>query len=205
MNGDTPEWAELLEAIYEENLVWSAVTDNYHEDGPIYGEGHPVYEIVDMDPQQIQKNLAFLLETGLIGTQHIGLDADVPRPGKELVTGISEEARREGTHLGLTERGFAVAHERQMQRRRDERENQRLQQQEKNEERRTKQQHTVNRAIAFLTLGLLAVTATDSAVRAFIGANNIPGAYIATLAGAVLTLIFAGVLFFSGLLSPYSE
>ena len=191
-----PDWVEALETIYNEDLVWPADAD--------FDSDHPVISAVGRDAEVVQDCLAFLSQSGLIGRVHVGVGAEVPRPGKEGIMGIPEQARRKGTHFGLTKMGFSVMHQRRMQERRDKREDQRIERQEENENQRAERQHEVNRAIAFLTLGLMTIAVIDSAVRAFVGASVYDKAFQAVYASIVFLFAFIIILNYFGLLSPLS-
>lgn len=184
MNGD-PDWAVILRTIYEEDIWWL-------KDAEI-DESHPVVQAVELTPREVQNALAYLSQAQLIGSVKAGMEADIPRPGKEGEMPIADRDRRTGLYIGLTSRGFSVAHDREMRRRRDEQ-----------DRREAKQQHDVNLAVAILSLGLIAVTVVDSAVRAFVGAGTIVWAYTSLILGVILFLAFAVVLYRNGLLSRFS-
>jgi len=103
------------------------------------------------------------------------------------------ETAAEGKRFKITRKGFDVAHDRRVQDRRDQR-----------EDRRTKRQHEVNRAIAFLTLGVMGVTVLDSAVRVFLGRNSYILALVIIGVGIAITIAFGIVLYKLGLLSRAS-
>jgi hypothetical protein len=97
------EWQKVLNAMYEHGLVWSVDAD--------IDESHPAVKETDLSEERAKEALSFLSEAGLIGRIQAGAKADYPR---EMTVGISEEARRRGTHIGLTTEGFNVAHEREL-------------------------------------------------------------------------------------------
>lgn len=194
LNGlEEPAWIKVLETIYDEDIYW--------EDDADIDSDHPVVSALDDDPEEVQNHLAFLSQVELIGHVKAGMTADVPRPGKESMMPVSDVDRRQGLYMGLTPRGFSVVHQRRMQERQDSREDNRLERQENLENKRAKRQHEINRAIAFLTLGLMVVTVIDSAVRAFVGKGAYDHAFQTVFAGLVLVIVFAVILNLSGLLS----
>jgi len=147
-----PEWAIVLDKIYKENIVWEPEIEIDKE--------HPVVKVVGMSAKSVQENLALLDQAGLIGQVHVGISADIPRPDKEGLIGIPEEARSRGTHIGLTERGFSVAHERQV-----------MEKQQEEQDRLIGSQNEINSAIGFLTLGLLFLTFADTWTSAALNAG----------------------------------
>lgn len=181
---EEPEWAKVLDTVYKENLVWEADAD--------FDEDHPVVSAVDLDSKATQRNLAFLSQAGLIGRLHVGVKADVSYPGREGLMGLSGEAERRGTHTGLTERGFSVAHRREV-----------MQQQEQEEERRIQSQNEVNSAIGYLTLGLLFVTFMDTFLSTMVPLNlPIETVYVALLLDAVIVFVISLLLYRTNLLNP---
>jgi hypothetical protein len=184
MSGER-DWAIILRAIYEDDIWWQ-------KDEEI-DENHPVVQAVDMDVERVQSALAYLYQVNLIGSTKAGMGADVPRPGKEYETPLADHDKRTGLYLGLTSRGFSVAHDREIQRRRDEQ-----------DLREAKQQHDVNLAVAILSLGLISVTVVDSAVRAFVGAEAIFPASASLAVGVLLLIGFGIILYRNGLLTRFS-
>lgn len=182
---EEPNWAIVLHTIYEEDIWWQKDTE--------IDEDHPVVQSVDLNSKAVQNSLAYLSQAQLIGSVKAGMEADVPRPGKEGEMPIADQDRRTGLYIGLTSRGFSVAHDREMRRRRD------LQDQQK-----ARQQHDVNLAVAILTLGLISVTVIDSAVGAFVGAGTVTWAYISLVIAVFVLVGFTAVLYLNGLLSRFS-
>jgi len=182
---DESDWAIVLQTIYEEDIWWQ-------KDADIDGN-HPVVQSVDISPKAVQNSLAYLSQTQLIGSVKAGMEADVSRPGKESEMPIADRDRQTGLYIGLTSRGFSVAHDREMRHRRD------IQDQQK-----ARQQHDVNLAVAILTLGLISVTVIDSAVQAFVGAETITWAYLSLVIAVFLLIGFTAVLYRNGLLSRFS-
>lgn len=182
---DESNWSTILQTVYEEDIWWEKDTE--------VDEDHPVVQETGMDTETVQSSLAYLSQVQLIGTVQAGMKSDVPRPGKESEMPVTSRDRRTGLYLGLTSRGFSVAHDREMRRRRDEQ-----------NQREAKQQHDVNLAIALLTLGLISVTVVDSAVQAFVGAGTILWAYSSLSIGVALLIIFTIILARNGLISRYS-
>ncbi|WP_139171272.1 hypothetical protein [Natronorubrum texcoconense] len=178
-----PDWGKVLEEIYSEDLVWEADVD--------IDMNHPVVATVDMDPEAVKRCLAFLSQTGLIGRVQVGLKADVSRPGKEGVIGTTKSARIRGTHIGLTERGFLVAHQRQMQ-----------EQQQNREDERSDRQDSINYIIGLLTFGLLSITVLDSAAYVFVNQGSYLSAYLTVGGGIILVALIAISLVY---IDPFSQ
>jgi hypothetical protein len=121
-------------------------------------------------------------------------DEDVDTGMKFLVeTGMVSFVERSRGTYALTEKGFSVAHDRVV------REDQLAE-----EQTRAERQHDVNRAVAFLTLGLMTVTVFDSAVRLAVGFNRLLTGAVITLIGMGFVGTFALALNRLGLLSAYS-
>jgi hypothetical protein len=100
------DWVRVLEVIYHEDIYWSKDAD--------IDENHPVVSAINMEPEDVKDALAYLNQVELIGSIHVGIKAEISRSGKEGIVGIPENARKTGTHIGLTSKGFEVAHERQL-------------------------------------------------------------------------------------------
>ncbi|WP_247729906.1 hypothetical protein [Halovivax limisalsi] len=185
---DEPNWAVILDTIYRNNVTWPSDT-NFDKD-------HPVVSAVNLDAETVQENLAMLSQSGLVGKTHVGMKADIPRPGKEGLKGITGEARRQGTHVGLTARGFHVAHEREV-----------MEQEQKEQDRRIQSQNEINSAIGFLTLGLLFVNFVDTWITVTLDteiANWSTELWLAVMADAVVVAGIGLLLQRTGLLEPYS-
>lgn len=178
-------WDIVLKTIYEDDIWWQKGTD--------IDEDHPIVQAVDMDAKTVQNSLAYLSQVQLIGNVKAGMQAEVPRPGKEAEVAIADQDRRTGLYIGLTPRGFSVAHDREMRRQRD-----------KEDQRKARQQHDVNLAVAILTLGLLSLTVVDSAVRAFVGGGSLNWAYASLVIGVILLISFGWILYWNELLSPFT-
>lgn len=177
-----PDWAIVLETIYVEDIVWEADRE--------VDSNHPVVASIDAEPETVNESLAFLSQAGLIGRVQVGLKADISRPGKEGVIGITGTAERKGTHIGLTERGFLVAHQRQMQ-----------YEQQNREDRRAERQDTINYLIGLLTFGLVSVTILDSAANVFVSQESVIGAYLTVAGGVIIVALIAIFIFF---INPFS-
>ncbi len=106
-NMTEPNWEEVLETIYREDIIWGKDED--------YDESHPVVSEVSGEAEEVQDTLAYLHQCGLVGSVQAGLHADISRPGKEGLMPMSDSDKRTGAFLGLTPSGFKVAHEREMQ------------------------------------------------------------------------------------------
>jgi len=183
-----PDWAFILGYIYDNQMKEVGASLKNHEQVEVNRHSY-IQNKLQMDESEVKDAFEYMLQAGLV------------------------DAHSKGSPLRLTPRGFEVAHERRMQRlqeRREDRrlerqqefENKRVERQEKREDRRSKRQHEVNRAVAFLTLGLVAVSVLDSAVRAFVGDGEISAAYSTVLVGLVMLGSFAVILYYFGLLSP---
>jgi hypothetical protein len=98
------KWQKVLRVMYEEGIVWSLDSE--------IDETHPLVVETDLPAEDVEDALSFLSESGLIGRIQAGAKADYPR---EMVVGISDSARQQGTHIGLTTEGFKVAHNRELQ------------------------------------------------------------------------------------------
>ncbi|MCO8267340.1 hypothetical protein NKF06_12270 [Haloferax sp. AB510] len=185
---DEPDWAEILETIYRRNIIWSYDTD--------IEDDHPVVSAVGMDANSVQENLALLSQTGLVGRIHVGRQADISRPEMGGLVGISENARRKGTHIGLTPRGFHVAHEREV-----------MNQEKKEENRRIQSQNKINSAIGILTLGLLFINFADTWVSAALTSrtDNWPlTIWVALGSGAIIIVVITILLNRNNLLDSQS-
>lgn len=194
-----PDWAKVLRVLYyeggrlhdwQEPDDFGAIrpedvgTEEYHK----YIEWHE--ELASIQYQRIDDETRLGHEA--INDALNWLDKHNLVTKKEPVTDgeYQYEAR---CPVKLNQSGFELAREQAM-----------LNREEQREEQRTRQQHSVNRAVAYLTLGLMTVTVLDSAVRAFVGRGDFLPAFYTVIAGGVLVLLFAAVLGHFGLLSPYS-
>ncbi|WP_276255611.1 hypothetical protein [Halomontanus rarus] len=183
-----PTWTEILNTIYRENIVWSPDAD--------FDEEHPVVSAVELNVKTVQENLAMLSQSGLVGRVHVGIQADIPRPEMESVIGISDGAKRQGTHVGLTARGFHVAHEREV-----------MEQEQEEQDRRIQSQNEINSAIGFLTLGLLFINFTDTWITALLDSSMSSWSitmWSGLLANSAVILALAVLLYQTGLLDPDS-
>ncbi|WP_144427176.1 hypothetical protein [Halolamina pelagica] len=157
-----PDWATVLETIYEEDIYWGEQEE--------IDENHPVVQEVDMDPQNVQNTLAYLSQTGLIGNVKAGMTADIPRPGKEGEVPITDADRRSGLYLGLTSKGFEVAHDREQ--------NQRSQR--------------INRALVMLTW-ILATSAMIQAIAPIFTVSGLDQLMFSIIGVALLILAYIGI------------
>lgn len=186
---DEPDWAILLETLYDGER--SRFKRNQRSGGPL-PDSNVLIDETGLSRDELNEAIQYLRDAGLL------------KP-----TGDSGQFK-------ITEEGFQVAHDRRMQQQQQQREDrrverqqeledQRVKQQEEREDRRAKRHHQINRAVAFLTLGLMTVTVGDSAARVFVGKNDFFGAFGAVVAGLILVAVFTLVLNYSGLLSAYSS
>jgi hypothetical protein len=94
----------------------------------------------------------------------------------------------------LTEKGFSIAHDIHQNRRHDER-----------QQRRTKRQHEVNRAIGFLTLGLVLVNFIQTVMTGIVGFGSpLWQANVIILVGTAVIVGIAYLLTTSGMLSQWN-
>lgn len=186
---EAPVWAEILEKIYRENIVWSPDDD--------FDDEHPVISEVEFEAETVQENLAMLSQSGLVGRVHVGIPADITRPGKEGIVGMSDRAKREGSHIGLTPRGFHVAHEREV-----------MDQEKDEQDRRIQSQNEINSALGFLTLGLLFVNFSDTWILATLDtpvASWPESILLWFVADVVIVGVLAVMLYRTELLDPQSH
>lgn len=101
------DWVTVLRTIYEEDLIWTRTRN--------VGEDHKAVEKTELDANAVQDSLAFLWRSGLIGEVDVGVHAEVPRSGKHGYVGPRRSGDEEPiAHFGLTEKGFQVMHDREM-------------------------------------------------------------------------------------------
>lgn len=141
---DEPVWVQTLHALYEKGMQDDAF-DKYG-----YTEWARQFAIAD----EINKR-----------------PVDVARALRSmervnLINGVPSNNRKGYT---LTEKGFGVAHSRSLRRHEQEIEDKRNQRQQELEDRRNKRQHDINRAIGFLTLGLVLIGYIQATTNALIG------------------------------------
>lgn len=185
-----PTWARVLDALYDHRMRG----EDFDEKGySKLARSHAIAEeLGDIEPAEVHAVLRELKRYGLI---------------HDLQSG------RESKGFHLTEKGFEVAHEREIQKKRREheealQENRReLQEMMADEaEERGRRQHEVNRAIGFLTLGLLTVSLIQAGVAATSMSSRIevsPGVFLA--AGAAVTGVVAIIILRSGMLRPWED
>lgn len=156
------EWKDTLQIIYDNQILWSKDTD--------YDSDHPVIEKSDKDPEQVQKDLAFLHEVGLVGPHHVGIKKEISRPDKSALAGLSDHDEQVGTHLGLTPKGFQVAHDRVQ----------------------NKINQEINRSIVMLTW-ILAGTAILQSTTAIIDLQAIDRKFMAIFGIILLLVVYQGI------------
>lgn len=165
-------WSALLRVFYE------------HETAGIeYPTGSDVERYVAEDNQFVQ--------------QKTSLTPDEANEAVEYLEDVDLLTRGRDNRWVMSSEGFQVAHERWIQ----EQEDRRVHEQEANESQRARRQHEVNRAIAFLSLGLLVVTVLDSATRIFVGMESYIEGFSVVLLGILFVAVFATIMSKLGLLS----
>ena len=144
-----PNWADVLEAFHEERIVREAMP------GEIVVP-RKLSEYVELDEETLRQEIRFLTDIGLLGWEKKYLG----------VKGHSNSS----TFLCLTEKGFAVIHERGMKEQQFQLE---------------KDQHTTNKRLSNATY-LLFATALTQAIAA---AVSVDPAYRELVFGAALTML----------------
>jgi hypothetical protein len=159
---EDPDWKDTLQIVYNNQILWSKDTD--------CDSNHPVVKKSDKEPEQVQEDLAFLHEVGLIGPHHVGVKKEISRPNKSALAGLSDHAEKVGTHLGLTPKGFEVAHNRVQ----------------------TEASQEINRTLVILTW-ILAGTATIQALTAIVGLQGFDQKFISVVSIVLLLTIYIGI------------
>ena len=170
----------------ERNENWSALLRAFYEDetaGIEYPTGGGVERYVAENNQFVR--------------QKTSLTSDEADEAVEYLIEVDLLTRGKNQRWVMSSEGFQVAHERWIQQQED----QRIRKQEANENQRARRQHEVNRAIAFLSLGLLVVTVLDSTTRIFVGMEAYIGGFLTIGLGLLFILAFWGVMTRFGLLS----
>jgi F0F1-type ATP synthase assembly protein I len=186
-----PNWANVLETLYESQLKEIKSRDDPHDTTAVSRD--ELDGELDLTLHEIKESLDYMETAGLLQLTDTVHDIYV-----------------------LTPKGFQVAHERRMQKRRDDREDQRLERQqefeenrvdhqEAREDERAKRQHEVNRAVAFLTLGLMTVTVIGATIRIFVAQQSYTAAYSTIIVGLILIVASAAILHYFGLLSSLNK
>lgn len=165
-------WSTLLRAFYEKETA-----------GIEYPTGGDVERYVSEDNQFVQ--------------QKTSLTPDEADEAVKYLQEVNLLTRGGDQRWVMSSEGFQVAHERWIQ----EQEDRRIREQETNENQRSRRQHEVNRAIAFLSLGLLVVTVLDSTTRIFVGMESYMAGFGAVALGLLFIFVFTWVMNEFGLLS----
>jgi hypothetical protein len=165
-------WSALLRALYEHETAGIKYPTGGGVTRYVAEDNQFIQQKTSLTPDEANKAVEYLLEVGL------------------LTRGGDQQ------HV-MSDEGFQVAHQRWIQ----EQEDQRIREQEKNENKRARRQHEVNRAIAFLSLGLLVVTVIDSATRVFVGMESYTKGFLAVGSGLFFILVFTALMYTFGLLS----
>jgi hypothetical protein len=191
-----PDWASILRVLYHEGPALDSSVESSaggtarsETDGSADGDGDHYDELVatqydrlaeetDLSETDIEDSLAWLTSNGLVRRTEPPGEADT----------------RERYAVELAPAGFEVAQE---QVRRDREAEQGLE--------RNRLQHSFNRAIALLTLGLVTINMFDSAIQITLQTGRLAVAYIVLALGfGGMIVVLAGVVY-SGLLSSYTD
>jgi len=191
-----PDWASVLRVLYQAGAALDASVQPSGDgparsatDDPADSEGDRHDELAARQYDRIAE------DTGLSGSEIAESIAWLDS------NGLVERAAQPGDTTGderyavkLTPTGFEVAQEQVRHEREAE---QGLE--------RNRLQHSFNRAIALLTLGLVTINMFDSAIQITLQTDRVAVAYIVLLLGfGGMIVVLAGVVY-SGLLSSYSE
>lgn len=171
-NERNQNWSALLKAFYGYEVAGIKYPTGGNVTRYVAEDNQFIQQKTSLTPDEADEAVEYLLEVGL------------------LTRGGDQQ------HV-MSDEGFQVAHERWIQ----EQEDQRIREQEENENKRARRQHEVNRAIAFLSLGLLVVTVIDSAIRLFVGMESYTNGFRAVGAGLLFVLVFTVIMHKFGLLS----
>lgn len=141
MADNDPLWPEVLDWMYSHRISpqYFDRMDEHSSEVQL----RRVSEVIDEDVETAEETLEYMSEVGLLE------EFLLPRSGKSI--------------FGLSERGFEVAHDRQLAKHRAEREIW-----------RDERQNSINKGIAVLTLGLILIGAIDTTVRAGVGSGFSP-------------------------------
>lgn len=161
-----PNWTAVLRTLYNHEITIDVqMTDR--------AVAVKVAKLTGLDPESVSAAITDLTEIGLVETEH-----------KEL-------GERGYNKIRLTERGFQIAHEREMNTQQEEREDDRIE-----------RQNEINRAIGFLTVGLLVTTLFDTVVAAELQSNlQLLTPQTIVLVDLVLVLAIIGAISRSGVLT----
>ncbi len=188
---DEPTWASILELLYQGQQQQIRRKEDAHDNTVICRD--ELCDELDLSYPEVDDALTFMEAAGL----------------------LKPESSR-SANFTLTPQGFKVAHERVLEKDRHSREDKRLERQQTFEDRRvgwqeerelqrSKRQHDVNRAVAFLTLGLISITLIDTTVRTFVRMGVFDVAFVIILIGLFALFAFTLILYYFGLISPLSE
>jgi hypothetical protein len=176
------DWERVLKAMYETEQSFIK-RDSTH----MIPMDHRLFDYLDLDHTEVVDAVEYLKDAGLI----------------DYVTKSSSD--RNQSEYVLTDAGFKVIHDLELVRWKEGIEEARIERELEEEDRRAKRQHRVNRAIAFLTLGLMLVTVIDTAVRATVGVMNNDIGWVLTSIGLIVVGLFAFVMNRYGLFDAYDE
>lgn len=132
-----PTWAVVLHTLYENTMAGGEFDEyGYHR----MSRNAAIANEVDRDRGEVVRSLSQMENQGL----------------------INEPNRNIGQGYTLTEKGFDVAHSRELRR-----------QEQRREQQRDKRQHGVNRAIGYLTLGLVLTGVLQMTITALLGIGSL--------------------------------
>jgi|GEM_PF-4957832 hypothetical protein len=191
-----PDWASVLRVLYQAGAALDASVQPSSDgparsatDEPAEGKSDRYDEVVARQYDRIAE------ETGLSESEITESIAWLDSNGLvERAAPPGDATGEERYAVELTPTGFEVAQEQVRHEREAE---QGLE--------RNRLQHSFNRAIALLTLGLVTINMFDSAIQITLQTDRVAVAYIVLLLGfGGMIVVLAGVVY-SGLLSSYSK
>jgi len=147
------DWAAILDAIYEGEIMLTNPIWDYSENESAFEE---IKEKTSLNKSSITSSIKYMSAVGLL--EKVSEDREV---------------------IGLSKKGFQVAHEREIA----ERQHQQVQKQ-------GRQQIKSNYAVAFFTFGLLAIAAAEALIQAAIGAEISSFAIITIGLGPTIMFVF---------------
>lgn len=170
MAEEEPTWAVVLHALYENKMAGSDFDKyGYHR----MSRNIAIADEVDRNQEEITLSLSQMSNQGL----------------------VNKPSRNTGKGYTLTEKGFDVAHTRDLRR-----------QEQRREQKRDKRQHEVNRAIGFLTIGLLFTGLLQAWIAALIGKEAQVSFVIGTLlVGFIIVVGITVILWKSGMLAAWDS
>lgn len=164
---EEPTWAVILRAIYEKAMAGGEF--DKHGNHKMLRKA-AIADEVDRDQEEVGQTLSQMEDQGL----------------------VNEPSQNLGKGYTLTEKGFDVAHNRELRRQEQKREREREERQYRREQQRDKRQHGVNRAIGYLTLGLVLTGVLQMTIAALLGIGSLSF----SITDIVLSLSLVRVLLF---------